>query len=178
MSLYNHVANKRDLLGAMVDAVVVEITPPGGDDWKSKLRNRILAARSVMLRHKWAPTVIESQATISAVLLRYFNAVLGEFREGGFSYDLAHHAMHAMGSLALGFSQELFTPEDAAAADEEATEMMMKLAPELPFMVEMMSEIVHDDPDGTIGWCDDQKEFLFGLDLMLDGLERARDAKT
>jgi AcrR family transcriptional regulator len=177
MSLYNHVANKSDLLDAMVDEVIDEIELPGGNGWKAKLRNRILSARSVMLRHKWAPAVIETRTTISPVLFRYFNGLLGELREGGFSYDLAHHSLHVLGSRALGFSQELFEPDDTAPADEDAGDMMVEMAAELPFLIEMVAEISHDGPDATIGWCDDQTEFVFGLDLILDGLERHRDAE-
>jgi hypothetical protein len=103
----------------------------------------------------------------------YYEGILEIMRRGGFSYDLAHHAMHALGSRALGFTQELFQPEDASA-EEASEEMMAAMADQLPYLAGMMLEIAHDDPDSTLGWCDDQTEFEFGLDLMLDGLERIR----
>lgn len=135
------------------------------------MRNRILVAREVLLRHRWAPAVIEDRSLMSPAILSYFEGMLMILREGGFSYDLAHHALHALGSRALGFTQELFQPDDAAeeAASEE---MMRQMATSLPYLVGMMTEIIHDDPESTIGWCDDQSEFEFGLDLLLDGLER------
>ena len=109
---------------------------------------------------------------MSPTLVRYFDTLLGIMIEGGFSYDLGHHAMHALGSRALGFNQELFQPDDASQAEEEADEMLAMMAEQLPYITGMMAAIVHDDPDTTLGWCDDQTEFEFGLDLLLDGLER------
>jgi hypothetical protein len=106
--------------------------------------------------------------------VQYFDALLGLMRDGGFSYDLGHHALHALGSRALGFTQELFDPGDEAG-DEEATAMLESMADQLPHLVGMMMEVAHDDPDSTLGWCDDQTEFEFGLDLILDGLDRMRE---
>jgi hypothetical protein len=104
--------------------------------------------------------------------LLYFESLLGLFRAGGFSYDLAHHAMHALGSRALGFTQELFNPDDETVDPDKAAAMLEQMADQLPFLTGMMMEISHDDPGSTLGWCDDQTEFEFGLDLILDGLER------
>ena len=177
MSLYNHVANKDDLFAAIVDAVVSDIDQSiRGDTWTEQMRHLILSARSVMLQHKWAPRVIETRTMISPVIMRYMHTFLEIMRGGGMSYDLAHHAMHVLGSRALGFSQELFEPDASERDEVEAAsgEMMAQMAAELPLMVEMLTEIAHDDPDNTIGWCDDQTEFLFALDILLEGLERKR----
>jgi AcrR family transcriptional regulator len=180
MSLYYHVANKEAILEGVVDAVVEEIEAAAGgfdvptevDDWKEAVRDRILLARRVMLRHPWAPAVIETRTDLSLPAVRHFEGLLGLLREGGFSYDLAHHALHALGSRALGFSRELFEPSDPDEGDEEAAAMFEQMAPQFPYLVAMLGEIAHDDPDSTLGWCDDQVEFEFGLDLILDGLER------
>lgn len=184
MSLYYHVANKEAVLDGIVDAIMGEVeetvegqgSPEDGHDWKNAMRQRILTSRSVMLQHKWAPSVFETRTAISQATMRYFDAILGIFREGGFSYDLAHHAMHVLGSRALGFTQELFEPENSDENNEEETAAMMEqMADQLPYLVGMMMEITHDDgADATIGWCDDQTEFIFGLDLILDGLDRLR----
>ncbi len=183
MSLYYHVANKEAVLDGVVEALIGEIgeavgglgVPSEVDDWKTALRRRILIARETMLRHPWAPDVFETRTRMGPSIIMYFEGLLGILREGGFSYDLAHHSMHALGSRALGFSQELFQP-DSAEADEEAQEMFEHMADQLPYLAGMMMEIVHDDPDSTLGWCDDQTEFEFTLDLILDGLERLRAA--
>jgi hypothetical protein len=87
---------------------------------------------------------------------------------GGFSHDLGHHALHALGSRALGFSQELFDP--GPGDGEPPAEMVAAF----PHLTAMLAEVAHDDPDSTLGWCDDQTEFEFGLDLILDGLDRLR----
>lgn len=178
MSLYYHVANKEGLLDGMVDTLVEEIgqelggfaVPP--DDWKQVLRHRILTARHVMLRHKWAPAVIETRTTMTPTLLRYMDTTLGIMVEGGFSFDLGHHAMHALGSLALGFNQELFVPANPQQGEADDLAMIDELAPQLPYLVAMLADAKHEGPETTLGWCDDQTEFEFTLDLMLDGLER------
>jgi hypothetical protein len=162
------------ILGEIEDAVGGLDVDPAREGWKTAMRTRILAAREVLLRHPWAPGVIESRTTISPVTMRYFDATLGLFRAGGFSYDLAHHALHALGSRVLGFTQELFDPDDVDEGGDAASEMMEQMADQFPHLVGMMSEISHDDPDSTLGWCDDQVEFEFGLDLLLDGLDRVR----
>jgi AcrR family transcriptional regulator len=184
MSLYYHVAKKEDVLDGLVDVIAGEINdavaqigvPSAGEAWKTAMRRRILRAREVFLRHPWAPDVFGSRDNASPEVLRYLDGVLGIMRDGGFSYDVAHHALHALGSRALGFSQELFTPASAAsgAPADEAAAALEGMAGQFPHLVGMLADIVHDDPDSTLGWCDDQAEFEFGLDLLLDGLDRMR----
>jgi AcrR family transcriptional regulator len=181
MSLYYHVAKKDDILDGIVDVIVTEINevvsridmPAAGANWKNAVRRRILAARQVLLRHPWAPQVLETRTTMSMPVLRYHDELLGLMREGGFSYGVAHHALHALGSRALGFSQELFDPGDSAGDD--AATAPDDLASQFPHLAGMLMEVAHDDPESTLGWCDDQTEFEFGLDLILDGLDRLRD---
>jgi AcrR family transcriptional regulator len=180
MSLYYHVSNKEDVLDGMIDAVVTEINVlvealEPNHDWKLALRERILTARQVFLRHPWAPAVLESRTKMCPPIVLYFDSVLGLLRAGGFSYDLAHHGLHALGSRALGFTQELFDPGDDDYSGEADAALLDQMAEQVPHLVAMMMEISHDDPDSTLGWCDDQVEFEFGLDLILDGLERSRE---
>lgn len=177
MSLYHHVANKEALLDGVVDSLVGEIEDElGGFDaiadagtWREVLRDRILTARRVMLRHRWAPAVIETRTGSTPTTLRYMDTLLGILLQGGFSYDLAHHAMHAIGSRALGFSQELFQPD---SGEDGSSDMLGEFAIELPNIAGMLSAVAHDDPDSTLGWCDDQTEFEFSIDVLLDGLEK------
>lgn len=180
MSIYHHLANKEALLDGIVDSLIGEIEHElGGFDveldpagWKTTIRNRILTARRVMLRHKWAPALIETRSTMTPTLLRYFNGLLGIMVEGGFSYDLGHHAMHALGSRGLGFNQELFEPDDPNEGDEQAGSVLAEFGPQIPYLVAMLTDVSHSDgADETLGWCDDQTEFVFGLDLILDGLD-------
>ncbi|MEU7786481.1 TetR/AcrR family transcriptional regulator C-terminal domain-containing protein [Amycolatopsis sp. NPDC049159] len=174
MSLYYHVAKKEDVLAGIVDVVAQEINEAvarldAGPDWKDTARRRILAARAVLLRHRWAPALFGTRSSTSVAVLKYYDNLVGLMREGGFSHDRIHHALHALGSRALGFSQEPFDPGPGASAEVSA-----EVAAQLPNLVAMLSEIAHDDPGSTLGWCDDQAEFEFGLDLILDGLDRVR----
>jgi AcrR family transcriptional regulator len=176
MALYKHVANKEEMLDGMVDVVVGEIDPPaGGGEWKAAIRQRILSARRALLRHPWASRVIESRTNPTPALLEYMDQMIELFRAGGFSIDLTHHAMHAMGSRLLGFSQELF--DDSGDTDPEVeAEMFGAMADVYPSIYELYMAVRHDDASVVGEGCDDQFEFEFALDLLLDGFERLRDA--
>jgi hypothetical protein len=163
-----------DVVAREINDVVDRVEPPAtGPQWKTAVRQRILSARQVLLRHPWAPALLETRASASRAILRYYDGLVGLLRNGGFSYDLVHHALHVLGSRALGFSQELFEPGDTPHGDEAAA-AMENMAGQFPHLVGMMMEIAHDDPGSTLGWCDDQTEFEFALDLILDGLDRTR----
>jgi AcrR family transcriptional regulator len=174
MALYKHVANKDELLDGMIDVVVGEIDPPAGvSDWKAAIRRRVLSARGALLRHPWASRVIESRPEPTPTVLAYMDSMIGIFRAGGFSVDLTHHAMHAMGSRLLGFTQELY--DDSVDLDLEATTaMVQQMAGGYPHITELVMAITHDQASVVGQGCDDQFEFEFALDLMLDGLERLR----
>jgi AcrR family transcriptional regulator len=179
MALYKHVANKDEMLDGMVDVVVGEIDPPLADgDWKTAIRERVLSARRSLLRHPWASQVIESRAEPTPTVIGYMDSMMGIFRSGGFSIDLMHHTMHVMGSRILGFSQELFD-DTSSMPEEEAIAMWVQLADRYPNVAALVGEISggeisHDEGSIVGGGCDDQFEFEFALDLMLDGLERLR----
>jgi AcrR family transcriptional regulator len=174
MALYRHVANKDEMLDGMLDVVVGEIDPPEtGVDWKTAVRRRILSARRALLRHPWASRVIETRTDPTPAVLEYMDRMIGLFRAGGFSIDLTHHAMHAMGSRMLGFSQELF--DDTAEVDPVVeADMFRAMADRYPYIGELVEIVMHDDASVVGGGCDDQFEFEFALDLMLDGLEQMR----
>ena len=176
MALYKHVANKDEMLDGMVDVVVGEIDPPrGGTDWKAAIRQRVLSARSALLRHPWASRVLESRTNPTPVVMAYMDSMIGILRAGGFSIDLTHHAMHAMGSRLLGFSQELFDDSADVGAEMQAA-VLQEMAGTYPHITELVMAITHDEASVVGRGCDDQFEFEFALDLMLDGLERLQDA--
>jgi AcrR family transcriptional regulator len=178
MALYKHVANKDELLDGMIDVVVGEIDPPVPDtDWKHVVRGRILSARQVLLRHPWAPLAIESRNMATPAILAYLDSMIGTFRAGGFSADLAHHVMHAMGSRILGFSQELFDASRRAgrsgtANPDPPAALPPEVAARFPHVAEIAMAASHDDASVVGQGCDDQFEFEFALDLLLDGIER------
>jgi AcrR family transcriptional regulator len=172
MSLYTHVRNKDDLLDGMVDAVIGTIpTSTDGADWKQSLRQMALAARSILLTHPWAPGLIESRTTPGPATLRYIDTVIGLLREGGFTIAQAHHALHILGSRALGFTQDLFDDSDDLEP-EAAASLASELGATLPYVAEMALAVTHG---GALGRCDDDVEFEFALDFILDGLERLRE---
>lgn len=182
MSLYYHVASKEALLDGIADAIVAEINdvvgaivvPSAGAAWKTAVRQRILSARQVLLRHPWAPRALQTRTSTSLAVLLYHDGLLRLMRDGGFSYDLIHHALHALGSRALGFTQEMFDPGTGASTEETAA-ALEGIADQIPHLVAMLMEVAHDDPGSTLGWCDDQTEFEFGLDIILDGLDKMRE---
>jgi AcrR family transcriptional regulator len=169
MSLYTHVRSKSDLLAGMADTVISQIPVSAeGTDWKASLRQLALAARSVMLRHPWAPRTVEAQAAPGPAALHYVNAVLGILREGGFSIAQTHHALHILGSRLLGFTQALFD-DSGDLEPEAATALASALGASHPYVVEMALAVTHG---GALGRCDDDAEFTFALDFILDGLAR------
>jgi AcrR family transcriptional regulator len=166
MALYKHVANKDELLDGVVDVVVAQIEPPAsGTHWKPAVRQRVLSARQVLLRHPWAARVIESRRAPTPAVLAYLDSMIGLFRGGGLSIDLTHHVMHTMGSRILGFSQELF--DDDSGGEPPPPELLQAF----PHVAEMAMAAAHTD-DVVGSGCDDQFEFEFALDLLLDGIER------
>ncbi len=172
MALYKHVANKEELLDGMVDAVIAEIDPPDGRlGWQAAVRQRILSARTVLLRHPWVRRVMESKAAPTPVVLAYMDSTIGMFLAGGLSVDLTHHVMHALGSRIFGFTQELY--DDSQSADPELQAAAARQMAEIfPNIVAVATSRSHDQQTVVGPGCDDQFEFEFGIDLLLDGVER------
>ena len=173
MALYKHVANKEELLDGMIGVIVGEIEPAAADtNWKTAIRQRILSAREALLRHPWASRVFETRTQPTPVVLDYINSLIGTFRAGGFSVDLTHMVMHALGSRMWGFTQELF-PTSASGGTDLPPEARQAMAARYPFIIEIATVGAHQEPGKIVGTgCDDQLEFEFALDLMLDGFER------
>jgi AcrR family transcriptional regulator len=172
MSLYYHGANKDEILDGMVDAVFGEIELPSMHaDWKTAMRDRAASARDVLRRHPWAIGRMESRLAAGPATLRHHDAVIGCLRNAGFTIELAAHAFSAIDSYLYGFAmQELnlpfSTPEETAAM--AVTFLDHFPAEEYPHLAELTVKHVLR-PGYDYG-----NEFGFGLDLILDGLERAR----
>ena len=175
MSLYYHVANKDDMLDGMVDTVIGEIDLPVIDGgWRPEMRRRALSAHDVLGRHPWAGALMDSRTNPGPASLRYYDAVIGCLREGGFSIALAAHALAAIDAYVYGFGlQEMSLPFDT---EEEAADVAGALlealpADEYPYMAELIVDHVLR-PGYDFG-----AEFEWGLDLILDGFERLRAAQ-
>jgi len=183
MALYKHVANKEELLDGMVANLIGEIDPPVPDaDWKSTVRLRVLSARRALQRHPWARQAIESRTNKTPAVLDYMESFTGIFLAGGFSADLTHHVMHALGGRMWGFTQELFddqagtTAESLAEVPPEAqAAMFQQMAARYPNIVAIATSTPHDEGSVVGHGCDDQFEFEFALDLLLDGFERLHE---
>ena len=174
MSLYNHVANKAELLDGMIDLVFSEIDlPADGSGWKTAMRTRAVSARQVLARHRWAIGLMESRTSPGPATLRHHDRVIGILRSAGFSVELAAHAFSALDSYIYGFAlQEATLPFDTAELTAEVAQMILSRMPsdEYPHLTELA--VGHVLQPGY----DYGDEFGFGLDLILDGLDRARIA--
>lgn len=176
MSLYHHVRDKEDILDGMVDIVFAEIHRPRvGAAWADELRRRSVSARTVLLRHRWAVGLMDSRHSPGPETLRHHDAVIGCLRAGGFSLPLTAHAFALLDAHLYGFLvQEVSLPfEGEADLGELAQGILGGLdAQELPHFVELAHEHALQ-PGYAFG-----DEFGFGLDLILDGLERRRSGET
>ncbi|UVJ41449.1 TetR/AcrR family transcriptional regulator C-terminal domain-containing protein [Arthrobacter sp. CJ23] len=179
MALYKHVANKEELLDGMVDTIVGEIDPPVPDaHWKSAVRLRVLSARRALLRHPWARPVVETRTNTTPAVLEYMETFVGMFLAGGFSADLTHHVMHAIGSRMWGFTQEVFDDsarqngtEQPSLTVEARAAVARQMAESHPNLFQIAMAAAHDDESVVGHGCDDQFEFEFALDLLLDGFQ-------
>jgi len=176
MSLYHYVPNKTDLIDGMVDLVFAEIEPPALDvDWRTAMRRRAVSTREALNRHRWAVGHMEGRSTHGPANLRLHDAVLGCLRAAGFSVEMTVHAYSVQDAYIYGFAlQETDmtpeTPEDFAAVAAQQMEDYAAMLADFPNLVEVVGGYV-----AKSGY-DYATEFLFGLDLILDGLERIRDA--
>jgi AcrR family transcriptional regulator len=171
MSLYHHVAGKDAILDGIVDVVFGEIELPSGDGgWKAAMRRRAVSARAALRRHPWATALMESRTTPGPANLRHHDAVLGVLRNAGFSVALAAHAYSLLDAYIYGFAlQESSLPFETPEETAEVAESIMAGYPAdaFPYLTEMAVEHVLQ-PGYDYG-----NEYQFGLELILDGLERA-----
>lgn len=170
MSLYHHVQNKDEILDAMVDSVFEEIELPSGEgDWKIAMRRRALSAREALRRHPWAVGMLDSRPNPGPATLRHHDSVLGSLRGAGFSIADAAHAIAALDSYIYGFAmQETALPFETPEEVEEVAGAILEQMPpaDYPHLTEMIAE---HSLKPSYSFSD---EFEFGLDLILDGLER------
>jgi AcrR family transcriptional regulator len=173
MALYKHVANKEELLDGMVDIVFSEIElPPGGLDWKSAMRRRAVSTREALKHHGWAIGMMESRHPGPANLQSH-NAVMGCLRTAGFSFELAIHAYSVQDAYIYGFALQerdtgFETPDSAGEAARRRAETIGALE-DYPYLVEIATKLPASGYDNAV-------EFAWGLDLILEGLDRLRHA--
>jgi AcrR family transcriptional regulator len=178
MSLYHYFPNKDALLDEMVDAVFARIEAPSTEEaWKAALRKRAISTRRALTRHPWALDVMESRTTPGMANLQLHDAVVACLRRAGFSIPDAVHAYSVQDAYIYGFAlQEKNLPfktrDEAAAIGAMMIEQFRPLADAIPYTFELVDTYV------ARGGYDPTDEFLFGLDLILDGLERLLDGSA
>jgi AcrR family transcriptional regulator len=174
MSLYNHVANKDDILDGIIEIVFSEIEPPSTEvDWKTAMRQRAISTREALARHRWAIGLMEGRASHGPANLSLHNAVLGCLRAAGFSMEMTVHAYSVQDSYIYGFAlqERDMTPESADDFSAVAQRQMHEYQAVLdgyPHLVEVVGGYIAES-----GY-DYATEFVFGLDLILNGLEKLR----
>ena len=165
MSLYHHVQGKGEVVAGMVDTLIGGIPlPPPAASWKTTIRDRSMAAREHLAPHEWARALIGTRRGPSAATLHHIDWVVGVLREGGLSPALVHSAVHLLGSRMFGFTDEAFS--EAPRPEEGKALNALVRSGDYPGLTTAMKGVHHDD----------EREFAFGLDLILDGLERASRA--
>ena len=171
MSLYNHVANKDDVLDGIVDSAWGEIVAPGGDaDWKTQIREIAVSAHETLLRHPWASSLWARQKPGPA-RLRYGESLLGCLRDAGFSKDLTYHAYHIIESYILGYTFQVlsFRAVDTEQFEDIAASFVRgDFSAEFPYFTEHALQHMESDHG-------DMNAYELGLDLLLDGLEKLRN---
>lgn len=171
MSLYNHVANKDEILDGIIDLIVSEIDHPSdGADWKTAIRQSAISTRDVLLRHRWASKLWMSRQGDGPATLRHEDWILRTLREAGLSKDAIYHAFHILEAYVLGFTTlQLSIPYNGEKLTGMAATFLQQIpADEYPDLVEHV--VQHLEPHHG-----NQSGFELGLDLILDGLERRRD---
>jgi AcrR family transcriptional regulator len=173
MALYRHVANKEDLIDGMVDVVFGEIgPPPSGTEWSTAMRHRAISVRDALGRHRWAIGLMESRRNPGPANLRHHDAVIGSLRASGFDMAMAAHAYSLLDAYIYGFAlTKMNLPFDTTTDIAEMAETMLEPFPpgEYPNLADFITE--HAMKPGY----DFADEFEYGLDVILEGLERARD---
>jgi AcrR family transcriptional regulator len=175
MSLYNHVAKKDDIVAGILELVVREIDVPSGEtDWKTAIRRTAISAHEALVRHPWACSLMMSPVAANPARLRWMESVLATLREAGFSPELTHHAYHALDSHITGFTLWQVSLTFSAEDLPELGAAFLRELPvdDYPYLAEHVEQHLTDSGHA------EGSEFEFGLDLILDGLDRARDSAS
>ncbi|MEV8264158.1 MULTISPECIES: TetR/AcrR family transcriptional regulator C-terminal domain-containing protein [Microbacterium] len=171
MALYKHVANREELIDGMLDRLVASIgVPAGGLPWQDALRERIGSARMVMGAHPWAQAAIETRAAATPTVLGYMDSLMNIMFDGGLSADLVHHAMHALSTRMWGITRDVLPTPEVPADPAVRARALSEFAVSYPAIVRMATTAPHAGAA-----CDDDAEFAFALDLLIDGFARLHE---
>ena len=173
MAVYYHFADKDEVIDGVVDIVFAEIdVPVAGAPWKAAMRGRAISVRDALLRHRWAIGLMEARAHPGPANLRHHDAVIGNLRAAGFDSAMVAHAYSVLDGYIYGFAlTKMNLPFDSSDMVEEMAQTMLEPFPfdQYPNLAAFVTEHVMQ-PGYDFG-----DEFEYGLDLILDGIERARN---
>lgn len=173
MALYKHVASREELIDGMLDRLVASIEVPApGLTWKLALRARIRSARNVLSAHTWTQAAIETRTSASPTILAYMDSLMEIMFEGGLSADLVHHAMHALSTRMWGITRDVLPTPSVPEDPDERAQAMAEFAVAYPAIVRMATTAPHAGEG-----CDEDEEFAFALDILLDGFERKHEQR-
>jgi AcrR family transcriptional regulator len=173
MSLYNHMANKDDVIDGMLDLVLDEgeLPAPGGD-WESSIRESAISIHAALRKHPWAANVLMSYGQVRPARLQYMESLLGRLREAGFSAETTYHAYHVLDGHIFGFSlwetAHSFTEEEESEMHGLFDQVITVEA--FPYLREHGHQLMTDGPHHDVS------AFQFGLELILDGLKKIHPA--
>lgn len=173
MSLYNHVANKDDLLEGMLDLVLAETEPPTtSEEWDEAIRKSAISVHNALRRHAWSCRLLMEARRMRPARLRYMDLLLGRLREAGFSADTTYHAYHVLDGHIFGFALwetgHTYTPEEASSLVEKFAHAITPEA--YPYLHEHAEQHMDESADR------EGSAFEFGLDLIVDGLKKIHAA--
>jgi AcrR family transcriptional regulator len=181
MSLYNHVANKGELVAAMVDRIVEQFELPDDEPrWDVAIRRCAISAHDLLLEHQWACSLAllpSDTRVVGGPRIRYMEWLLRQLREADFSAELAFSAYHTLDSHIFGFTlwqlghakaARMLVPSGDENLEEWAARFLEQLRPQFPYLAE------HGEQHMSANAPDGRQEFEFGLDLVLDGLKKLR----
>lgn len=170
MALYKHVAHRSELVDDMLDEVLGRIPGTAHEtDWRANVRARVMAARELLSAHPWARDAIESSPLATPRVLAHMDALMAAMFDGELSADLVHHAMHALSTRMWGFTRDVLPTPRVPDDPGQRAEAMAVWARSYPAIVQMATTAPGAGTD-----CDDDAEFAFALDLLLEGVERRR----
>ncbi|MGH2473504.1 MAG: TetR/AcrR family transcriptional regulator C-terminal domain-containing protein [Candidatus Limnocylindria bacterium] len=173
MSVYYYVANKDEILDGMLNLVIAEFDlATGGPDWKAAIRRSAISAHDVLMRHPWACNLMMSVKRVAPARMRYMESLLGRLREAGFSANMTHHAYHALDSHIIGSTLWEAGYSSNKDLEDVAKRFVSTVLRDYPYLAE------HAEQHFTKSKRKDVREFDFGLDLILDGLEKIRDTAS
>ena len=174
MSLYNHVANKDDLLDGMLDLVLAEAEPPAPDgEWDAAIRASAISLHDALRSHPWACTLVMAPGRIRPARLQYMDSLLARLREAGFSPNMTYHAYHVLDGHMIGFTMWQNSHSFSGADVDDFVARLDQILPprEYPHLNEHGHQHLADGPHHDVS------AFEFALDVILDGLRRLREGR-